>query len=58
MTIGTKAGRVQLRINDQPCAADEGTTLLQAAKSLGIDIPALCHHPKITRTGSCRVCIV
>src|SRR5271169_3353983 len=36
----------------------EGATVLEAAKMLGISIPTLCHHPKLTPTGGCRLCIV
>jgi predicted molibdopterin-dependent oxidoreductase YjgC len=35
-----------------------GTTILAAARTLGIAIPVLCHHPKLSTTGACRVCIV
>ena len=57
-TEGMKGQKVCLQINDRPCEAPAGMTLLQAAKGMGIDIPALCHHPWVSRTGSCRVCIV
>jgi predicted molibdopterin-dependent oxidoreductase YjgC len=33
-------------------------TILQAAKLLKIPIPTLCHHPKLTPFGGCRLCIV
>ncbi len=36
----------------------KGTTLLQAAQQLGIDIPTFCWHPKLTVAGSCRMCYV
>ncbi len=36
----------------------EGTTVLEAARKLNIDIPTLCHHPKLTPFGGCRLCIV
>lgn len=35
-----------------------GTTVLDAAKMLDIHIPTLCHHPKLTPFGGCRLCIV
>ncbi len=49
---------VAIRINGHPVDAIEGTTLLDVAKKMGIYIPALCHHPKITPSGACRVCLV
>ncbi len=49
---------VKLRINGQQVEAIEGMTVLEVAKEIGIYIPALCHHPKITPSGACRVCLV
>jgi predicted molibdopterin-dependent oxidoreductase YjgC len=49
---------IKLRINGIPVEAVEGTTILYAAKEMGIYIPALCHHPKLTPSGACRVCLV
>jgi formate dehydrogenase major subunit len=37
---------------------EEGTTILQAAQSVGIDIPTLCHLKGLTPEGSCRMCLV
>jgi bidirectional [NiFe] hydrogenase diaphorase subunit len=33
-------------------------TVLEAARSAGIDIPTLCHHEKLEPYGACRICIV
>ncbi|NTU43660.1 MAG: molybdopterin-dependent oxidoreductase, partial [Nitrospirales bacterium] len=49
---------VRLEINGVSTEASEGTTILQAAREIGITIPALCYHPKISITGACRVCLV
>ncbi len=35
-----------------------GSTVLEAAQTLGIEIPTLCHHPAIKPIGACRVCLV
>jgi iron-only hydrogenase group A len=35
-----------------------GTSILDAAKKLGIRIPTLCHHPDLCVAGVCRVCVV
>jgi NADH-quinone oxidoreductase subunit G/[NiFe] hydrogenase diaphorase moiety small subunit len=35
-----------------------GTTILEAAKGLGIRIPTLCHHPDLEMAGICRICVV
>ena len=36
----------------------EGTTVLEAARFMGIRIPTLCHHDGLEPYGSCRVCLV
>lgn len=36
----------------------EGTTLLEAAQKLGIDIPVICYHEATTSNGLCRICVV
>jgi len=33
-------------------------TILEAAKSVGINIPTLCYHPALTPFGACRICSV
>jgi hypothetical protein len=35
-----------------------GSTILDAAKSLGIRIPTLCYHPDLEVAGICRICVV
>jgi formate dehydrogenase alpha subunit len=35
-----------------------GTTLLEAARGRGVAIPTLCHHPRLTPPGKCRLCVV
>ena len=37
---------------------EDGTTILEAARELGIEIPTLCHHPALEPYGVCRMCIV
>ena len=49
---------VSLHINDKRIFADEGTTILEAARQNGIDIPTLCYHPRLKPLGHCRVCVV
>ena len=36
--------KVNITINGTPLAVDKGTTILDAAKLLGIKIPVLCYH--------------
>jgi NADP-reducing hydrogenase subunit HndD len=49
---------VNLNINDKKVAVPEGTTVLEAAKKLNINIPTLCNHPDLCVAGNCRVCVV
>lgn len=49
---------VNLTINNIPLSVKEGTTILEAAKSIGIKIPTLCYLKEINEIGACRVCVV
>ena len=49
---------VQLTINNIKVNAEEGMTMLDAAKSVGISIPTLCHLKDLAPTGACRICTV
>jgi len=49
---------VSLQIDGKEVKAKEGTTVLEAAKEAGIDIPALCYHQKLAPYGACRICSV
>ena len=48
---------VTLTIDGQKVAAPAGSTILEAAKLVGINIPTLCHHPLLRPDGACRVCV-
>jgi len=52
------AKEITLHINGQPVTVPEGTTILQAAESLGIEIPRLCYFEGLPASGSCRLCLV
>lgn len=49
---------VSLTIDGQKITVQKGTTILEAAKSAGIDIPTLCFLKDINEVGDCRMCIV
>ncbi len=49
---------VELTINNIKVKATEGMTILEAAKSVGIHIPTLCHMKDLFPTGACRICVV
>ncbi len=48
---------VELTINNIKVKAEEGMTILDAAKSVGIHIPTLCHVKDLFPTGACRICV-
>lgn len=52
------ADMVHATINHQPVEVPKGTSILNAAKSLGVYIPTLCHHPDIRVKSYCRLCLV
>lgn len=49
---------VNLAIDGLKITVPDGTSVLDAAKKNDISIPTLCHHPKLTPYGGCRMCIV
>ncbi|MBF0117426.1 MAG: iron hydrogenase small subunit [Desulfobacterales bacterium] len=50
---------ITLTIDNQKVQVPKGTTILEAAKKVGINIPTLCAMPEIHHTpGACRVCVV
>ena len=49
---------VELTINDIKVEAEQGMTILDAAKSVGIHVPTLCHMKDLFPTGACRMCVV
>jgi len=49
---------ITVTIDGKTTSAEKGTTILQAARSLGIKIPTLCHNDAVEPYASCRLCIV
>ncbi len=49
---------ILLTIDEKEVRAEEGMTVLEAARSAEISIPTLCHHEKLEPFGGCRLCIV
>jgi CRP-like cAMP-binding protein/Fe-S-cluster-containing hydrogenase component 2 len=50
--------QIQLSIDDQDVTVPAGTTIYDAARGIGIDIPTLCHAEHMSPVGVCRVCAV
>jgi len=49
---------ILLEIDGKEVKATAGMTILEAAQSVGISIPTLCHHEKLEPFGGCRLCTV
>ncbi|MBJ6799588.1 molybdopterin-dependent oxidoreductase [Geomonas propionica] len=49
---------VSLTIDGKSVQVEKGTTILEAAATVGITIPTLCWLKKVSPTGACRVCAV
>ena len=50
--------KLKLIIDNKEIIANNGETILEAAMRAGVKIPTLCHHPKLSNYGGCRVCVV
>lgn len=49
---------IKFTIDGKDVTGRKGQTILEVALKNGIDIPYLCYHPKVSKTGACRMCIV
>jgi len=50
--------RIRLEIDGKPVETEGGTTILEAARATGIDIPTLCYDDRLAPYGACRLCTV
>ncbi len=55
---GKIGGQVTVTIDGKEIKVPMGTTILEAAKQLGIRIPTLCYHEDLCVAGVCRICVV
>jgi predicted molibdopterin-dependent oxidoreductase YjgC len=58
MVTTTEVKMVTGKINGIEVSAPAGTTILEAARNAGIEIPNLCYQPLLRPWGSCRICTV
>ncbi|NLW72486.1 MAG: molybdopterin-dependent oxidoreductase [Chloroflexi bacterium] len=49
---------IKVNVNEKLVEVEPGATVMDAAKKAGVDIPTLCHHPKLHPYGACRLCLV
>ena len=50
--------QISLNIDGKTVSVPEGTTIRDAARTIGIDIPVLCHQERLRPVGVCRMCVV
>lgn len=48
---------INLKINGHPIEVEEGTTILDAAKSINVKIPTLCKHADLPAWAACGICV-
>src|SRR5919108_2497065 len=58
MPEATATQTLTVTIDGTKVEVPPGTTLYNAAKQAGIDLPVLCHAPQLTPVAVCRVCVV
>ncbi len=51
-------GQITVNVDGHDVKVPMGTTVLEAARRVGVRIPTLCHHPDLCVAGVCRVCVV
>ena len=49
---------INLKINGLAVQVEDGSTILDAARKVGIEIPTLCYMKEINEIGACRICMV
>jgi formate dehydrogenase major subunit len=50
--------RISFILNEEKVEAEAGSTILEAAQQNGVEIPTLCHDPRLKPTAACRLCLV
>ena len=56
--VSMPASLIEITIDGQPVSATEGSTILEAAASVGVTVPTLCYLENLAPFNSCRVCVV
>ena len=50
--------KLECFIDGKKVLVDPGTTVLQAAAMVGVEIPRFCYHDRLSIAGNCRMCLV
>ncbi len=51
-------GMVTFTVDGKEVVAKPGTNMIDAAKTVGVDIPYYCYHPRLSVAANCRMCMV
>jgi NADH-quinone oxidoreductase subunit G len=49
---------VNISVDGKPVSAPAGTLLIEACKTVGIEVPSFCYYPNLSLQGACRMCLV
>ena len=49
---------INLKIDGVAVSVPDGTTILEAARQAGINVPTLCYLKDLNQIGACRICVV
>ena len=49
---------VNITVDGKPISAPAGTLLIEACKTVGIEVPSFCYYPNLSLQGACRMCLV
>src|SRR5258708_37133422 len=48
---------VSLTVDGKAVSAPAGTLLIEACKTVGIEVPSFCYYPNLSLQGACRMCL-
>lgn len=57
-TLSKAPEKIEVFVDDIPVMVVPGTTVLQAAAMIGVEIPRFCYHERLAVAGNCRMCLV
>src|SRR5438034_11692788 len=52
------AALVNITVDGKAVKPPAGTLLIEACKSVGIEVPSFCYYPNLSLQGACRMCLV
>ena len=56
--MGVFMADVTLTVDGKKVTAPAGTLLIEACKTVGIEVPSFCYYPNLSLQGACRMCLV